>query len=103
MPSSFGALPVGGGIRFRIWAPAVRDLAVVLHDGSARGTHLPGRDDEGVFDLIVEGAAAGDRYSYRLDSGELRPDPASRFQPEGVHGPSQVVDPSAFQWTDRRW
>ncbi len=61
------------------------------------------RDAEGVFDRIVDDAAAGDRYAYRLDSGDVRPDPASRFQPEGVHGPSQVIDPSAFTWTDDRW
>ncbi len=61
------------------------------------------RDEGGVFDAIVDGAAAGDRYGYRIDGGPLRPDPASRFQPEGPHGLSQVIDPSAFQWTDTHW
>ena len=101
--SSFGALPVPAGVRFRVWAPAARDVTLVLHDGRAAGSYPVPRDDEGMFDRIVDGAAPGDRYGYRVNGGDLRPDPASRFQPDGVHGPSQVVDPSAFAWTDARW
>ena len=101
--SFFGALPVPSGIRFRVWAPAARELTLALHDGRAAGEYPMPRDGEGVFDRIIDAAAPGDRYSYRVNGGPLRPDPASRFQPEGVHGPSQVVDPSAFAWTDRRW
>ncbi len=101
--SWFGALPAPGGARFRLWAPGARTVSVVLHDGRAAGTHILGRDDEGVYDRIVDGAAAGDRYGYSIDGGDPRPDPASRFQPDGVHGPSQVVDPSAFSWTDTAW
>jgi maltooligosyltrehalose trehalohydrolase len=99
----FGALPVRGGVRFRVWAPSTSHLTLVLHDGRAAGSHEMPRDAEGVFDTIVDEATAGDRYGYRLDSGDVRPDPASRFQPDGVHGPSQVIDPSAFTWTDDRW
>ena len=47
--------------------------------------------------------ATGSRYKYRLDRGQSYPDPASRFQPEGVHGPSEVVDPLAFPWSDETW
>jgi maltooligosyltrehalose trehalohydrolase len=99
----FGALPVPGSVRFRVWAPAAPELSLIVHDGRAAGTYQPPRDDEGVFDILVAEAAAGDRYSYRIDGSDPRPDPASRFQPDGVHGPSQVVDPSAFRWSDRRW
>ncbi|HEX6976361.1 MAG TPA: hypothetical protein VF147_18265, partial [Vicinamibacterales bacterium] len=74
--SWFGALPAPGGTRVRLWAPAAKTATLVLHDGQAAGSHLLGRDEEGVFDRIVDGAAAGDRYSYRLDEGEPRPDPA---------------------------
>ena len=101
--SGFGALPVSGGVRFRIWAPAAEALDLILHDGGAAGTHPTARDAEGVFDRIVDKAAAGDRYSYRIDGGSPLPDPASRFQPDGVHGPSQVIDPAAFAWSDARW
>jgi maltooligosyltrehalose trehalohydrolase len=99
----FGALPLRGGVRFRVWAPSASRLTLVLHDGGAAGSHEMARDDEGVFDMIVDGAGAGDRYGYRVDNGEVRPDPASRFQPDGVHGFSQVIDPSAFRWSDDRW
>ena len=101
--SGFGARPVHGGVRFRVWAPSARHVTLVVHDGAAAGEYSVPKDDEDVFDLIVARAAAGDRYSYRMNGGDLRPDPASRFQPESVHGPSEIVDPSAFQWTDARW
>jgi maltooligosyltrehalose trehalohydrolase len=52
---------------------------------------------------MVPGIGAGVRYRYRLDGGHAFPDPSSRFQPEGVHGPSEVVDPAAFSWTDQEW
>jgi maltooligosyltrehalose trehalohydrolase len=100
---SFGAAPVRGGVRFRVWAPAASHLTLVLHDGGARGEHPMPRNDDGAFDALVDGACAGDRYGYRIDHGRVLPDPASRFQPAGVHGPSQVIDPSAFKWTDDRW
>lgn len=99
----FGALPSPGGARFRLWAPAATTAAVNLHGGGAAGTHTMGRDHEGVFDRIVDGAAAGDRYSLVIDGRDPCPDPASRFQPDGVHRPSQIVDPSAFAWTDTHW
>jgi maltooligosyltrehalose trehalohydrolase len=58
---------------------------------------------QGYFDLTVEGVRVGDRYYYALDGDKVRPDPVSRFQPEGVHKASVVVDPDAFAWTDRGW
>src|SRR5205085_4854707 len=57
----------------------------------------------GHFEITIPGVGAGDRYLYRLDGGKERPDPASRSQPEGVHGPSEVVDPDHFHWTDQNW
>jgi maltooligosyltrehalose trehalohydrolase len=100
---TLGARPAAGGVRFRTVGPATAQLTLVLHDGKAAGSYSMPRDENGLFDRIVDGAAAGDRYSYRIDGGEDRPDPASRFQPAGVHGPSQVVDPAAFSWTDQHW
>jgi maltooligosyltrehalose trehalohydrolase len=101
---SFGALPFGDrGVRFRLWAPAARELTLVLHTGRAAGSLVMGRDERGVFDRIVDEAAPGDLYSYRIDGGDPRPDPASRFQPQGVHGPSQVVAPGAYPWADQGW
>jgi maltooligosyltrehalose trehalohydrolase len=80
-----------------------RELSLVLSEGGAAGTHPLARTEGGVFDTWVRGAAAGDTYAYRMDGGEPRPDPASRFQPNGVHAPSQVVDPDAFGWHDEHW
>src|SRR4051812_7380677 len=98
----FGAVPVDGGVKFRVWAPSVSRLSLILN-GSAAGTQDMSRDADGVFEAFVVGARAGAPYPSRLDNGDVRPDPASRFQPEGVHGPSEVVDASAFGWTDDRW
>jgi maltooligosyltrehalose trehalohydrolase len=100
----FGAFPLErGGVRFRVWAPAARELTIAIETGRSAGTHLMPRDEDGVCDLIVDGVQAGDRYRYRIDGGPPRPDPASRCQPEGVHGPSEVIDPHAFRWTQDRW
>jgi maltooligosyltrehalose trehalohydrolase len=102
-PVPFGATPVARGARFRIWASDAHDLTIVIHDGRAAGDYPMSRDHDGIFDRTVEGVLAGTRYSYRIGAGELRPDPVSRFQPEGVHGPSQVIDPATFHWTDAAW
>jgi maltooligosyltrehalose trehalohydrolase len=99
----FGATPAPGGTRFRVWAPASAEITLVMHDGAALGTYSLPCGESGLADRMVDGAAAGDRYSYRINGGAARPDPASRFQPEGVHGPSQVIDPTAFQWSDGHW
>ena len=60
-------------------------------------------DGSGYYSALAEGIGAGGRYKYRLDSSESFPDPASRFQPEGPHAASEVVDPGTFQWTDSAW
>ncbi|MFL6252503.1 MAG: malto-oligosyltrehalose trehalohydrolase, partial [Actinomycetes bacterium] len=83
-----GARPVSGGAEFGVWAPRVRSLAVRL---GARTVPLE-RGDRGVWRGAVEGAAAGDDYLLVLDGERERPDPRSRFQPHGVHGPSRLVD-----------
>jgi maltooligosyltrehalose trehalohydrolase len=74
---------------------------VLLTDGSTPYPLV--REGDGTFTGIVAGAGPGTRYRYRLDGGDAFPDPASRFQPDGVHGPSEVVDPSAFAWSDGAW
>ncbi|HEY0818307.1 MAG TPA: malto-oligosyltrehalose trehalohydrolase [Rhizobacter sp.] len=101
-----GAQPVpdGTGVSFRVWAPARRSVDVVVEGtGNALQHHALQRDDEGYFSAVVAGLGAGARYRYRLDGGPSFPDPASRFQPEGPHGPSEVVDPTRFAWTDAGW
>jgi maltooligosyltrehalose trehalohydrolase len=84
----------------RVWAPAARVVTVVVQ--SAASTPLQ-HEGGGYFSGVVE-ASAGARYSFRLDeSNQLLPDPASRFQPAGPHGVSEIIDPHAFAWSDRDW
>ena len=97
-----GARVERGGVRFSVWAPKAKRVEVVLESAGSRAIALDARDD-GVFEGSVPGVSAGADYRLRLDGGEPRPDPVSRWQPEGVHGPSRVVDPSAFQWNDANW
>jgi maltooligosyltrehalose trehalohydrolase len=96
----FGAevLP-GGGVRFRLWAPGAKKVELALGE---RLIAIAAQTD-GWFEHIEPKAGAGTRYRYRIDGELLVPDPASRFQPEDVGGPSEVIDPEAFQWGDEAW
>ena len=85
-----GATLRDDGVTFRVWAPRCRTLDVVVA-GNAPVPLVRGEDD--VFEATLAGVAAGARYYYRLDTERQRPDPRSRRQPQGVHGPSAVVDP----------
>jgi maltooligosyltrehalose trehalohydrolase len=95
--NGFGASLHHEGVTFHVWAPRCRSVEVVL-EGRRPQPMAP--LDDGVFELTVGRLGAGARYQYRLDGERYRPDPVSRWQPEGVHGPSAVVDPSVFPWTD---
>lgn len=99
-----GALVDEAGTHFRIWAPGNTTLEVVLEaESGANAVHALERGDDGWFTGHLEGVQAGDRYRLRLDGDATFPDPYSRFQPEGVHGPSEVVDLRAFRWSDGDW
>ena len=101
-PRLFGAIPEGDGVWFRTFAAASRDVHVQLRTGAAAGLHRLETCGDGTQERFVRGAGAGDVYAYVLDAVN-RPDPASRFQPEGVHGPSEVIDPDAYRWRHDRW
>ncbi len=92
-----------GQVDFRVWAPTARALEVVVdRAGDPAQTRPLTRGRDGVFTLTWPGLGAGARYHYLLDGDGPLPDPASRFQPGGVHGPSTVVDP-AYAWSDHEW
>ncbi len=91
------------GVCFRVWAPGRDSVSVAIISAGRTAEILLSKDTEGYFDGIAEGVRAGDLYFYILDGDYRCPDPASRFQPEGVHGPSQVVDPGEFLWDDYEW
>jgi maltooligosyltrehalose trehalohydrolase len=101
---SIGVEPLSAGTAHaRVWAPACRRVEVLLHraDGAPRvALHA---ESDGFFSGDLPEARTGDRYQFVLDGDRIRPDPASRFQPDGPHGPSEIVDPAAFRWTDSSW
>jgi maltooligosyltrehalose trehalohydrolase len=101
-------LPIGAevtadGVDFRVWAPNAESVDVVIESPTA-STHELMAEGEGYFSGLVQSARAGMRYRYRLDQGSmLYPDLASRYQPDGPHGPSAIVDPGVFAWKDASW
>ncbi len=84
---------------FRVWAPDAEQVEVAI----AGNSFALERDMEGWWSAEVAGAGPGTKYMFKINGGDARPDPRSRYQPEGVHGPSQLVDDDAFSWTDRHW
>jgi len=94
----------GGGARFAVWAPRPARVALRLSSEGGAVRDVPmerGADD--VWTVEVADARPGDDYLFVLDDERALPDPVSRFQPDGVHGPSRLVDPAAFGWTDGTW
>jgi maltooligosyltrehalose trehalohydrolase len=95
----YGAAPLPeGGVHFRVWAPNVQTLAVSVGGGVFPMTR-EGED----FQVLLPYAQPGQTYSLVLDEAKERPDPVSRSQPQGVHGPSEIIDPDAFVWSDKQW
>lgn len=95
----FGAEISDDGVRFALWAPSAREVKLVL-DGS---DHPMEARDGGWHRLVSSEAREGSRYGYRIDGNIVVPDPASRFQPDDVHGLSRVIDPRSFIWSDIAW
>ena len=93
-----------GGVSFRTWADKRKQVSlVVLADGGSVLRELPLAEESNGYRSVLDPASgAGTLYKYCID-GDLFPDLASRFQPLGVHGPSQVVDGKSFAWTDGAW
>src|SRR6185295_13240272 len=102
MPSSsfLGAIRVRGESLFRVWAPQASVVEVVFEESREDPLALK-REPDGYFSGAT--SARVSLYKYRVDGTGPWPDPCSRFQPQGVHGPSMIVDPSAFKWGDAGW
>jgi len=97
-----GAIATGGRrFRFRIWAPAVSKVELHLLSPRERVAAMEPRE-AGYFQMALDDVDPGTLYRFRLDGSRDRPDPASRHQPQGVHGPSQLTD-SLFAWQDDAW
>ena len=101
---AIGAEPVAEGVHFRVWAPNHDRVSVVLLRADSEQRVRLDREPrtDGYFSALVPCVRPGERYMYELGDDRY-PDPASRYQPEGPHGPSEVIDPSRFTWTDDGW
>jgi maltooligosyltrehalose trehalohydrolase len=103
LPIGAEVIPDGGGVHFRVWAPLRKTVEVVFESPGLADLPLVSEAD-GYFVGLAPAAGAGALYRFRLDGEQyLYPDPASRFQPDGPHGPSQVIDPTGFTWADGDW
>lgn len=96
-----GATVNAAGVEFRVWAPRCRRVDLEIVDAPGLLELLP--EGDGHFSVQSTAARAGTRYRFRLDEAESHPDPYSRFQPDGPHGASMVVDPHRFDWHDDSW
>lgn len=93
----------GDSARWRVWAPRAKQVELVLIDGTAQRSRQMSAEEPGYFSHVEAGVPEGQRYAYRLDGGPERPDPASPWQPAGIHQPSAVLRPERFSWTDQHW
>jgi maltooligosyltrehalose trehalohydrolase len=98
---NLGANVTYQGIRFRVWAPKVSSLSLNVVGDPAEIPMHP--EPNGYFTTFLANANVGTKYYYVLNGDRKRPDPVSRYQPEGVHGPSEVIDPRGFSWKDQDW
>lgn len=104
-------LPVGaeiiseGGVHFRVWAPGHTRIELIINFNQADQQCIEMKQEAlDYFAVHVPSAKEGTLYKFKIDNEEMfLPDPVSRFQPEGPHGPSQVIDPNKFNWTDQNW
>src|SRR5271170_1971036 len=99
-----GAELVAEGVRYRVWASEARQVEAIVWTGDEPPRTVPlALDASGYFHGVDHQGEAGDLYKFRLNGTDEYPDPASRYQPEGVHGRSAVVNPRQFQWHDIQW
>ena len=103
--STCGAVMLDDGtIHWCVWAADAESVDLVLVDDDGRQREIPmEHEPSGYFMQETVGIGEGQRYGFRLNGGPLRPDPASRWQPDGVHRPSAVFCPEHFFWTDHEW
>lgn len=100
--AALGAEPGPEGVHFEVWAPHARQVLVQI-EGAEPPRQALTRKEDGYFHAVVPGAGPGTRYRFVVDGEGPYPDPRSRYQPEGPHGASMVVDPHAYAWRDGGW
>lgn len=92
-----------GSVLFSVWAPRAQRVTVRLERPRSAETFALERNAGALYQAIVRDVEPGADYKYLLDDDRERPDPVSRFRPEGVHGPTRIVDPAAYRWSDQAW
>jgi len=100
-PMTFGASLTNDGALFRLWAPAAKNVELRL--AAKAGDLSMERRGDGWFERHLESIRAGARYQFVIDGHQAVPDPASRFQPDDVDAPSELIDPTQFEWSDEGW
>ena len=99
-----GVVPLDDGqTRWRVWAPEAKRVALILGIGDRSRSRPMEREPRGFFGLTTDRASQGMRYAFALDGGDPRPDPCSRWQPDGINAPSAVFDPAGFSWDEGDW
>ena len=98
----YGATVRGAEVDFRVWAPTPKEIALRLMRAGQQPQEIAMRRDGEDFVATAE-ACVGDRYAYVIDRSQPIPDPVSRFLPDGVHGPTEIVDPALYRWSDENW
>ena len=102
--SLFGSCWRNGEPLFRVWAPNAKTVELVLEPAGGAAWRFPmEKGTDGFFSVHTTAARIGDLYRFQLDDTPAWPDPASRYQPQGVHGASQLLDPATFSWSDHLW
>ncbi|MGQ3887623.1 malto-oligosyltrehalose trehalohydrolase [Legionella sp. CNM-1927-20] len=98
-----GAELINKGVHFRVWAPKRNKVTLILNNNKERGIHLAS-EGNGYFSSFISAAKEGDLYGFQLDEdAKIYPDPASRYQPNGPHYSSEIINPKKFKWTDENW
>ena len=101
---TFGSYRRQGESIFRVWAPDATSVDLLMEAEGRSPLHFPmEKNTDGFFSERMKTVQPGALYRYQVDGKPAWPDPASRYQPQGIHGPSQLIDPSSFRWSDSRW
>jgi maltooligosyltrehalose trehalohydrolase len=87
---------------FRVWAPLKKSMSLHIV-APVEALHSMQKEEEGYWSFALDGIPAGTRYYFVPDEEGDFPDPASPYQPEGVHGPSELIDHEAYEWKDSDW
>ncbi|MGE5847911.1 MAG: alpha-amylase family glycosyl hydrolase, partial [Ignavibacteria bacterium] len=97
-----GPCYLNNGCDFIVWSPKAKNISLIIVHPEKKNIPME-KDECGYWKIRIEELTPGAKYFYSINNESYRPDPASNYQPEDVHGPSQVIDHSAFNWKNKRW